>query len=268
MSTDMDVGVEILDQSAGQLVPETAQLGPGRILIRAYVEGLHPEAFSPLLSPFPTASIVEQSVIGDEWRDAWKSFFRRTRVGQQIVVRPPWEPKSDDPQDMDVVIEPGMAFGTGLHETTRLCIRTLEDCLREGDSVLDVGCGSGILSIIAAKLGASTVDAIDVDEHAAKTTRENAIKNGIHDGIVATSTPLAQMKGSYHLVVANILSHILIVLAADLVRMIRPGGTLLLSGILLEQAEKVRATFTPYGLTLTEQRQDEEWVSMQWRKNP
>jgi ribosomal protein L11 methyltransferase len=267
MGTDANIGIEILDQSAGQLVPETANLDSDRILIRAYGKKLHPETISAALAPFPTSAIVEQTVIDEEWREKWKSFFRRTRVGTKIVVRPPWEPRSEKPSDIDVIIEPGMAFGTGLHETTRLCIRAIEECVAEGDSVLDVGCGSGILSIIAAKLGASTIHAIDVDADAVRTTRENADKNAVSATISATNIPLADITQSYELVIANILSHILISLSTDLARVVRPGGTLLLSGILDEQVDRVRTTFTRCSLVLEEQRQDGEWVSMQWSRS-
>ena len=268
MVTDANIGVEILDQSAGQLVPETANLDSGRILIRAYGERLHPETVSPALAPFPTAAIVEQTVIGEEWREKWKSFFRPTRVGTKIVVRPPWEPKSGKPSDIDVIIEPGMAFGTGLHETTRLCIRAIEECMADGDSVLDVGCGSGILSVIAAKLGACNIHAIDVDADAVRTTRENAEQNAVGATISATNIALADITESYELVIANILSHILIPLSADLARVVRPGGTLLLSGILDEQADRVATTFARCALVLEEQRQDGEWISMQWSRSP
>jgi ribosomal protein L11 methyltransferase len=219
------------------------------------------------LALFPTAAIIEQTVIGEEWREQWKSFFRRTRVGTRIVVRPPWEPKSEEPNDIDVIIEPGMAFGTGLHETTRLCIRAIEECMAEGDSVLDVGCGSGILSIIAAKLGACKIHAIDVDEDAVRITHENAEQNTVGATISATNIALADITESYELVVANILSHILIPLSADLARVVRPGGTLLLSGILDEQADQVRTTFARFALNLDEQRQDGEWISMRWSRN-
>ncbi len=259
-------GVEVLDQSAGQLVPEAQDLVHGRILLRIYDEHITVEQVRNALTPYPAANVCDVVRISDDWKEQWKSFFHRTTIGQKIVVRPPWEEASTQPNHINVVIEPGMAFGTGLHETTRLCAQVLEQTLGQGMTILDVGCGSGILSIIAAKLGAATIQAIDIDPDSITATKENSERNGVAPFITSSTKPLAAIDQTYDLVVANILSHILLNLSADLCRCVRNGGQLLLSGILLEKADDITTAFQRFGMQLETQSQEGQWVAQVWRR--
>jgi len=260
------VGVEILDQSAGELLPESTSLQAGRILVRVYGHEICSEQIDSQLSQYNTARVVDVTTLSDDWKERWKTFFHRTHIGQRLVVRPPWEEPSPDPDDIDIVIEPGMAFGTGLHETTRLCAQVLEQTLQANQEILDVGCGSGILSIIAVKLGASRVSAIDIDPDSVTATIDNSTRNNVEECITVSTSPLAQLQETFDLVVANILSHILLNLAHDLARTVRANGQLLLSGILVDQATNVANKFGDLGLELQAQVVDGDWVAQVWKR--
>jgi ribosomal protein L11 methyltransferase len=173
-------------------------------------------------------------VVGDAWRDEWKKHFEPFRLCGSLVVRPPWRAYEAAGGETVIVLEPGRAFGTGLHETTRLVAETLVDLGERlhGASVLDVGCGSGILSLAALALGAIRVRAVDVDPDAVAVTRENAERNGLSQRVHADATAAADLAGAFAVVLANIEATPLIALAPSLVRLTAPGGVLVLSGIL------------------------------------
>ncbi|MBH23689.1 MAG: 50S ribosomal protein L11 methyltransferase, partial [Myxococcales bacterium] len=184
-------------------------------------------------------------------------------------VGPPWEPPEATDGVEAILIEPGLAFGTGTHATTRLCLGWIDDLLADAagapGSILDVGCGSGILSIAAARLAApsTTIDALDVDPEALRVSRENLEINRVPaDRVQIMTRPLNQVTGAYQLVVANILSHILILLSADLVRCAAPQGRLLLCGIGLDSEAEVTEAFQALGMRLSARRELEGWVAL------
>ena len=197
-------------------------------------------------------------VEGDEWRDKWKERFRPTRIGPRVTVCPSWEDYQPSADEVVVTIDPGAAFGTGLHETTRLVLRAVDARVRGGETILDVGCGSGILSIAALLLGAKKALCVDIDPLAVDVTSENAEHNGVHDRLELSATPIEAVAGRYDLVLANIQSHILIPMADALKARVAEGGTLVLSGILTTQVEDIQATFGP-AKSVDE---DGEWVAM------
>jgi ribosomal protein L11 methyltransferase len=175
-----------------------------------------------------------EEVVGDAWRDEWKTHFEPFRVCGGVIVRPPW--RAYDPRDGERVIElePGRAFGTGLHETTSLVAEVLAAHAAEvlGATVLDVGAGSGILSLVALVLGARSAVAIDVDPDAVLVTRENAARNGMSDRVEASTAPLESVRVAFPLVLANIEARTLVDLAPSLIPRVADGGLLVLSGIL------------------------------------
>jgi ribosomal protein L11 methyltransferase len=178
-------------------------------------------------------------VIGDTWRDEWKKHFEPFAVCASIVIRPPWRAYEPAPGESVIVLEPGRAFGTGLHETTSLVAQALArraDDVR-GSSVLDVGCGSGILGLIALALGAKAVRAIDIDPDAVAVARENAERNACSHQLRAEGTPIGDIDGSFELVLANIEATTLVLMASALSRRVAPGGWLVLSGILRAHAD-------------------------------
>lgn len=203
-----------------------------------------------------------EHIVGDDWRERWKAFFHTTRVGERLVVRPSWETHDAREGDLVIVLDPGQAFGTGTHETTRLVMRELEARVSGGEHVLDVGCGSGILGIAALKLGAARVVAVDVDPIAVRVTDENAEINGV--AIEASTTPVEDVPGRYPIVLANIRSPILIPMTESLVAHLTPGGVLVLSGLLAEEESEIRAVYDAH-LRFDGVRRDGDWIALAYR---
>lgn len=203
-----------------------------------------------------------EHIVGDDWKERWKAFFHTTRVGERLVVRPSWESHEAREGDLVIVLDPGQAFGTGTHETTRLVMRELERRVKGGEDVLDVGCGSGILGIAALKLGAARVVGVDVDPIAVRVTDENAAENGV--AIEASTTPVEEVEGSFPIVLANIRSPILIPMTQALVARLAPGGVLVLSGLLAEEEAEIRAVYDAH-LTFDAIERDGDWISLAYR---
>lgn len=200
-----------------------------------------------------------------DWANAWKEHFQVHKIGDRVVIRPPW--KEYEPAEHEVVVEldPGMAFGTGLHPSTRLSVLGVEEVIRPGDRVFDVGTGSGILAFAALKLGARHVDAVDVESVAIRATRDNARRNGLDDRIaveLGSAGPGEPFQGEYDVVLANIIARILIDLAPALVGQTRAGGKLVLAGIISSREAEVLAAFAAHGARLVTRRIDEDWVSL------
>ncbi len=207
-----------------------------------------------------------QVTISDEedWANAWKEHYHVLRVGRHIVIRPSWREYTAEPGDVSIELDPGMAFGTGLHPTTRLCLAALEDYVTAGMSVLDLGTGSGILAIAAAKLGAATVLAIDNDPVAVKSANENAALNGVVASQIriAEGTLAAAGNVQFDLVVANIIAKVIIELAHDLAAALLPDGTLIVSGIIEDKADSVALALAAAGLHNRERRHEGDWVAL------
>jgi len=192
-----------------------------------------------------------------DWANAWKAFYKPFRVGRRLVVTPPWENPGLTPNDIPLVIDPGMAFGTGSHPTTQLCLTALEDYVKAGSPVADIGTGSGILAIAAAKLGAGPVAANDTDPLAVKIAQENATANGVSIK-VTESLP----EGRFAVVVANILADVIIGMSAELSGLIKPSGILIASGIINTREADVQKALEGMGLTHLETRRQTEWVAL------
>jgi ribosomal protein L11 methyltransferase len=205
----------------------------------------------------------------EDWANAWKAQYSVHRVGRRVLVKAPWHDYQPAPDEIVVELDPGMAFGTGLHPSTQLAMMAIEDELEPGARVLDVGTGSGVLATAAALLGASAVDGVDIEPVAVRSARENAERNGvaeivrIEQGSVGDGEPFL---GAYDLVVANIIARILIELAPSLAKTVHPGGTLVLGGIIDVKEDTVRDAFDDVGLTLVRREESEDWVSLVYRK--
>jgi ribosomal protein L11 methyltransferase len=214
--------------------------------------------------PAEWAARVEE-VVGDAWRDEWKKYFEPFRVCEGVVVRPPWREHEAAPGERVIVLEPGRAFGTGLHETTSLVAEVLASETLAGAAVLDVGCGSGILALVAIALGAARARAVDVDPDAVAVTRENAERNGVADRVAAEETPVGAIAERYPVVLANIEAKTLVDLAPALAARVAPGGLLVLSGILApdvapQQLDDVRRAFASLREEAVQRRG--EWVAV------
>jgi ribosomal protein L11 methyltransferase len=205
----------------------------------------------------------------EDWANAWKAQYSVHRVGRRVLVKAPWHDYQPAPDEIVVELDPGMAFGTGLHPSTQLAMMAIEDELEPGARVLDVGTGSGVLATAAALLGASAVHGVDIEPVAVRSARENAERNGvaeivrIEQGSVGDGEPFL---GAYDLVVANIIARILIELAPSLAKTVHPGGTLVLGGIFDVKEDTVRDAFDDVGLTLVRREESEDWVSLVYRK--
>ena len=198
----------------------------------------------------------------EEWATAWKQFFKPMNIGR-IVIKPSWEEYVEREDDLVVEIDPGMAFGTGNHPTTQLCLLALQDYVRGGETVLDVGTGSGILAIASAKLGATRVVGLDVDTVAVEAAQENVKRMGMEDVIrIDMADSPSAFEGSADIVVANIIANVIIAMADDLIAKVKPGGKLIASGIIQDRAEDVKSTLESKGLRLLEDRREGEWVAL------
>ena len=227
------------------------------------------------LLPLPAPEY--KSIVAADWSESWKANFQPIRIGRRLMIVPAWLNTPLAPDDVDVRLDPGMAFGTGTHPTTQLCLQAIERHLKPGQPLLDLGTGSGILAIAAAKLGAGPILAVDIDDEAVRVARENAAANGVADRLTIGEGSLADvLAGRYGpqwvgvpFVVANILARVIVnLLEQGLGQTVAPGGLLVLSGILDSQAYQVTAALPAQGLTLVAQEQIDDWVAIIARRAP
>lgn len=212
------------------------------------------------------ASVETVGVKESDWADCWKKYYKPVHIGNKIVIVPAWEEYTPADGEFTVSMDPGMAFGTGTHETTRLCATFIEKYLKAGMRVLDVGTGSGILAIIAAKLGANEIDAFDIDENAVGAAQKNCDQNGVGFIRCAVSDLIAEAKGEYDFVCANIVADIIIRMAPDVGAHMKKGGLLIVSGIIERQAEDTKAALIAGGLTLIDSLEENDWNSFVFTK--
>lgn len=274
-------GVSI-ESTAIEANPDDEGRPIGPVRVRAYLPADAPAAlettrtkieqdlfYLSMIRPLPAPTYT--FVADTDWEELWKSFYKPMRVGERLVIIPAWVYGQIDapaPDGIPIVMNPGMAFGTGTHPTTQLCLAMLETYVKPGDRVFDLGCGSGILSVAAVKLGAGTVLAVDIDPEAERATRENAALNNVADKIEFRLGSLQQLAASglppvFNVIAANIFARVIInLLKDDLARTLAPGGALIVSGILVEQADDVQAALHTARLTIIEQRQSGDWIAI------
>ena len=202
----------------------------------------------------------------EDWAEAWKEHYRPLRASDRVVIRPPWFEYAAQPDDIVLVLDPGMAFGTGLHPTTRLSLYQIEEHVWPGCSLFDVGTGSGILSLAAVRLGASPVHAVDIDPMSVRVARGNLDHNGATDLVTLDCGSADWAAGrTYDIVLANIIARVLISIAPDLRAATAPGGLLLLSGIVDPKEAETRDVFERLNFGLVARKQIEDWVSLTFR---
>ncbi len=208
--------------------------------------------------------IAHEGVCEEDWADSWKQYYKPIKTGRRLVIVPVWEEYTPDEGKITVLMDPGMAFGTGTHETTRLCAGLVEEHTVDGCSVLDVGCGSGILAIAAAKLGAGKCFACDIDPVAVRVAKENTELNDTPNVKCAVSDLLRQVDkvdGGYNLIVANIVADIIIRLAPDVGEYLADGGVFVVSGIIAERANEVLTALDAAGYRVDEERYENGWYA-------
>lgn len=202
----------------------------------------------------------------EDWATAWKKYYKPFNISDSVVIKPSWEEYDRKAGEIVIEMDPGMAFGTGTHETTRLCSQLLEKYVKKGDRIIDVGCGTGILSIIAVKLGASHAEAIDIDEVAARVAGENCTINGVPGNVTVRKGVLADLEPiKADIVVANIIADVIIGLSAIMPSYLKKGGILLTSGIIRERRDDVVRTYTGLGFELMNIFEMGEWVAISFK---
>lgn len=217
----------------------------------------------------PVPVMITSFIEDENWSATWKEHFRPFAIIPGLIIAPTWEEYQAKEDEQVIVMDPGMAFGTGHHATTSLSLQLLRKAVdgRPESSVLDVGTGTGILGMAAALFGASRVLAIDNDPEAVTAARENAARNNLQQIMEVAITPLASLTGAYSLVIANIVHDVLLELAPDLTRLTAPGGRLILSGILAgPQVASIVFCFTTAGFSLEQQEQKKEWAALLFSK--
>jgi ribosomal protein L11 methyltransferase len=232
---------------------------------RQFAEAL---AYMRLMYPFPEP--LYRTIAEEDWAEAWKAYYHPIRLGRRIVIRPIWVEMDTAADDIVIALDPGMAFGTGTHPTTQLCLEAIEDHVQPGHTVLDLGTGSGILAIAAAKLGAGHILAVDIDPVAVAVCIENAAQNGAAERITIQEGSLESVLASarrFDVLVANILARVIVAMCDQhLGEVIRPGGMGIFSGILNTQADEVEAALRTTGLTPMARRQQGDWVVIEARR--
>ncbi len=240
-------------------LPETAALAARRDGLEKDLWHLH--AFHGDL----VGELATQWVAEEDWANAWKQFYTVLHVGERIVIRPRWQAYTPKPDEIVIALDPGMAFGTGTHPTTQLCLEALEGLPVAGTQVLDVGTGSAILAIAAAKLGAAHVAALDTDPVAVAAARDNVAQAGLDDSISVHqgSLPLPDSPSTYDIVLANITAWTLCTLAAELRAALAPRSRLLACGIIDQKADEVIAAFAAVGLEVLGRQEASDWVLLE-----
>ncbi len=214
-----------------------------------------------------TLETARREIEGDDWIDVWKKHFRPLHIGGRVVVCPEWIKYSPAEGEVVVLLDSNMAFGTGEHETTSMCLELLQKYLKEGDTMIDVGCGSGILGIAGVKLGARFAYMTDIDYVAVSSAAHNAALNGVEEKVRIDLSDLlehAEVRGE--VMTANITADILCRLSESIPKNLKEGGTLILSGIIQPKLQQVISAYEGIGLTLLEQRQKGEWFALAFEK--
>jgi len=276
--TSVEPAFELVDEGLGARIDPTRPAivrgyVPARDAASAHRAAREAEAALGHLQAFglrPIGELRTRLVDEADWADAWKAYFPVMRVGERLVIRPTWRRHGPLPGDVVLALDPGMAFGTGLHPSTRLCLAALEAAGERGElgtaRVLDLGCGSGILSIVAARLGASEVLGLDIDPIAIEATLANAKRNRLVRRIRARAGSLPTGEPPFDVVVANLIASVLVALAGPLADELRPGGLLVASGIFEDREGEVADSFEAVGLSVIERSVEGEWVALAARR--
>ena len=205
------------------------------------------------------AKVEHEKMHEEDWANTWKQYYKPTKVGEKIVVKPIWEEYEAKDGELVVDLDPGMAFGTGTHETTRMCIQSLEKYVKEDSTVFDVGCGSGILAIAAAKLGAKLAVGVDLDPVAVESSIENVGYNKLKNIEILHGNLVEVIDGKADIVVANILAEIICILTDDVKRGLKDGGVFITSGIIHDRVDMVCEKLEATGFEVMEKNRDGEW---------
>lgn len=223
--------------------------------------GAEVAALKSLLEQLGATEVIVRPLEEVNWEEAWKQFFKPQRIGNRFVVRPTWEGFAAEPDDLVIVLDPGQAFGTGDHGTTRMCLALLEEYVKPGQTVMDLGCGSGILSIAAKMLGASRVLGLDIEPVSVEVSKENAARNNVDCEFETGDVLDFRPDLGWDIVVSNIISATLIYLSPDAYASVKEGGYWIVSGIIQQNWADVQKAAEKQGFKLVERREEIDWVS-------
>ncbi|EOR26186.1 MULTISPECIES: 50S ribosomal protein L11 methyltransferase [Clostridium] len=205
------------------------------------------------------AKVESEKMFEEDWANNWKKYYKPTKVGEKIVVKPIWEEYQEQGDEKVIELDPGMAFGTGTHETTRMCIQSLEEYVKADSTVFDVGCGSGILAIAAAKLGAKMAVGVDLDPVAVESAKENVGYNNLDNIQILYGNLVEVIDGKADIVVANIIAEVICILTEDVKRVLKDNGYFITSGIIHDRVEMVTKKLEETGFEVIEINKDGEW---------
>ena len=275
---------DFLVDSVGAGVEMAPPEEPGRGKIVAFLERSNPslqkdDALSAQVSTYlsqvastfslPVPTYIIEQIEEEGWIKRWKSQYRHFAIVPGLVIVPSWEEYTLQPGEQALFMDPGMAFGTGLHASTSFCLQLFLEQLKKmpGATVLDVGTGTGILAMIGLVFGAGSVLGIDNSEVAVAVTKKNAERNGFSEKLVASTTPVAQIHGTFEIVVANLINNVILEVADDLARLTAKGGYLVLSGLIVgDQLDSMEENFVQRGFTLEKERKGGEYAAFLLKK--
>lgn len=268
----MDLGAN------GVAIEENICDGQEEDIVKAYIdegknlEVLNLEVKSRLLKieshiPIGKALVNIRSVDDEDWANNWKKYYKPFNITDTIVIKPTWEIYEEKTNEKIILLDPGMAFGTGTHETTRLCVEFIEKYMKKNYNVADIGCGSGILSIAASLLGASEVKAVDVDHIAVRVTKENVKLNNLSNISAKTGSLKSLGSVKFDLIAANIIADVLIDISDGVGEYLKDNGLLILSGIILSRKNEVLECYKKLGFSLVDEKNMGEWVAytLKWQ---
>ena len=264
---------DLLGSDVPRVLAYVAELPENEPIIAQVKENV--AALRDMELPFDLGSLVisVRSVDEEDWANNWKKNYRPLAIGEKLLVVPSWETVEDDGGRKQLILDPGMAFGTGAHHTTRMCLELLEECIAHGAKIIDLGCGSGILSIAGLLLGASHAVAVDIDPIARDIVLENVSRNAvdashyeIHIGDVLSDEAMkGQIAGQYDIILANIVADVIIRLAPFAKTLTKPGTPFIVSGIITDRKDEVLETLKANGFALEKVIQSEDWVAIRAR---
>lgn len=252
-------------------LPETDQGHRQEVALKSGLASLKANPEGALYGPLTWSGIQVQE---EDWANNWKAYFKPLPIGEKLLILPSWETWEGSKERVVVSLDPGSSFGTGQHETTRLCLELIEKVVASGDRILDLGCGSGILSISALALGAASVLAVDVEEHAVRVAGENARLNGWQEvqyqiaagDLISDLAFRASLGGDYQVVAANIVADVLLAMSPFFSGFLAPGGTLLLSGIIEPRLQEIQNQMTRLGWQLQLQKKAGDWFALSYTR--
>ena len=272
-----DIGDTLPEMGWGVTVDESLlEKDAETVLVHVYIPiNTNPaEAVSFIKARLESEDIAHEitcsNVRDEDWSENWKKYYKPERIGKNLVVCPSWETYDAQPDDIVITLDPGSAFGTGQHESTRLCLEFIEETVTQDSRFLDIGCGSGILSIAALKFGAAAAYAVDIDKNSVETTRRNAGHNGFAGGMFAAhcgdiiNDDVLDKKigGGFDVIAVNIVADIIVALKDILREKLNVNGALIVSGIIDTRADEVLSELEKAGFVLTQKREQNGWVSL------